>query len=246
MEQLRPDGAASPAVAGIVLAAGLSSRMGGVCKLVLPVAGVPLLVHGIRSLTPWCGRVVVVTGAHEETIGLALQACPTCERVHNPRVAGTMISSVKEGLRHLLGGPADVPVPARIFILPGDCAFVDPSVCGALLATDADVAMPAYRGQTGHPVLLSGAAARAVMHASDGTPLCQCLAACHTVRVDVEDPGILIYVDTREAYGRILRNLDRRFRGPFVSFHPPGAHAGKPAGGSHGSDQPLCHPDGFQ
>ncbi len=214
----------SVSVAGIVLAAGQSSRMRGLCKLVLPVRGVPLLLLGIRSMAPWCDRVVVVTGAHAETVGLALGACPFCERVHNPQPESGMIVSAKAALRLLLDPSDGKAVPDRIFLLPGDCAFVDPKVYGALLASARDVAMPTFGGQAGHPVLLSTTAARGILAASDETTIQQLLAGYRTEKIEVADDGILEDLDTLEGYERILRRMARQ---PGGSVTPPVRPSGR-------------------
>ena len=209
-------------VAGIVLAAGKASRMGGLCKLVLPVRGVPMLLLGIRSMTPWCDRVTVVTGAHSETVGMALRAFPFCERVHNPQFEKGMIVSAKAALRHLFDPSSGRPAPDRVFLLPGDCAFADSSVYGVLLASDSDVAVPTFGGRTGHPVLLSAAAARGILQASDETTLQQLLAEFRTERIEVADEGILLDLDTMEAYERVLRRVCREVAGEAVlPIHQP-------------------------
>ena len=53
-------------VSGIVLAGGLSSRMGAV-KALLPFGGVPLITRIVGTLRPLCGELIVVASTNRCT-----------------------------------------------------------------------------------------------------------------------------------------------------------------------------------
>ena len=67
-------------------------------------------------------------------------------------------------------------------------------------------AAPRYAGRRGHPVLLDRAYWAAMLALpADGMPRDVIQAAPERLRlVDVEDEGVLVDVDTREAYERVM------------------------------------------
>src|SRR5262245_9395458 len=89
-------------IAGIVLAAGRSSRMGR-NKLLCELAGAPLCAHALRAaLGAGLDPVHVVTGCEAEQVRAALQPYATSVRfAHNPDFEQGMASSLQVGLRAL-------------------------------------------------------------------------------------------------------------------------------------------------
>ena len=123
----------------------------------------------------------------------------TC--VHNPDYAtGEILSSVKVGLRAL---PA---VLAATYIQPADMPCV-PSDVIALLAQQHEPGWnlaPRCQGRRGHPVLLDRAYWRAMLDLPNRAMPRDALAESQLRLVDVEDEGVLLDVDTRETYERVL------------------------------------------
>lgn len=105
----------------VLLAAGSSSRYGGV-KLLAPVDGVPLVRHAALAALDAGLALVVVTGAHVESVEDALQGIAAV-RLHNADWAGGMGSSIAAAFSHLLRTratydaaivyPADLPLIGR-------------------------------------------------------------------------------------------------------------------------------------
>src|SRR5512139_2294808 len=92
-----------PAVAGIVLAAGGSTRMGR-NKLLLDAAGEPLVRRVTRqALDAGLAPVIVVVGFEEPLVRQALAGLP-CEFVPNPDFAAGINGSVQRGIARV---PAD-------------------------------------------------------------------------------------------------------------------------------------------
>ncbi|HEV3251229.1 MAG TPA: nucleotidyltransferase family protein, partial [Puia sp.] len=90
-------------LSAIVLAAGLSKRMGKANKLLLPYKGktvIEIVVENI--LTAGLGEVIVVTGHEEEKLRNALKNLAV-DFVHNPRYLTGMTSSIQEGIRPAKG-----------------------------------------------------------------------------------------------------------------------------------------------
>jgi molybdenum cofactor cytidylyltransferase len=137
-------------IAGIVLAAGLSRRMGRP-KLLLPIGGRPVLrisVEGVLAggVTP----VVVVTGAEHREIAAALAGLPVA-LVNNPSPEAGQASSIRVGVGAL---PPDAEA---VLIALGDQPFVPARVVAGLLAAfrtaGKSIVAPRYRAGRGNPVL---------------------------------------------------------------------------------------------
>ncbi|HOH68644.1 MAG TPA: NTP transferase domain-containing protein [Bacilli bacterium] len=129
---------------GIILAAGYSSRA-ETNKMLLVYKGKFLLAHAVEGMMPFVDEVIVVTGHFHETIKEALKPYDKVTIVYNGDYAQGMFSSVQAGVRKTNGD---------FFILPGDCPFVTADTYRKMLAGSKEIRVPAYRGQTGHPLFL--------------------------------------------------------------------------------------------
>ena len=135
----------------MVLAAGLSSRM-GVNKLMLPLKGKPLVRHAVDAATASrCDPVIVVTGDNCDPIETAAYAPGVCF-VKNRDPSKGFSESLKYGLRAL---PADCE---GVAVLLGDMPFVTSQLIDALIAAfdpaaGRAICAPIRRGQRGNPVL---------------------------------------------------------------------------------------------
>ncbi|MEX0799972.1 MAG: nucleotidyltransferase family protein [Dehalococcoidia bacterium] len=147
-------------VAGVILAAGGSARMGEP-KQLLPLDGRPILQHVIDAAQSSClGEIVVVLGAEAEAVGAALRLPERARTVVNPGFAEGQSTSLRAGLRSL-----DDEVEAAAVLLgdqPGVSAELIDRVVAAYRAGGRPVARPVYttsgsRTVPGHPVVLSRA-----------------------------------------------------------------------------------------
>lgn len=141
----------SPLVAGLVLAAGASTRMGRP-KALLPWGETTLLAYVTATLaaagvTP----IVVVVGPHADEVRAALPLADL-RLVVNAAWATGRASSVRAGAAALPDGVAvivqavDNPVPPSVIH-----ALVEAAGRGALLA------VPSQGGRRGHPILFGAA-----------------------------------------------------------------------------------------
>jgi len=138
-----------PHIAGLVLAAGMSSRMGR-NKLTALLAGKPMLRHVVEAaLASRLDCVTVVTGHDAAAVRGALEGLPV-GFLHNPDYAAGLSTSLRagvagcesDGLMVLLG---DMPGITPELIDRGIAAF-DPAAGRAICVATA-------HGQRGHPVL---------------------------------------------------------------------------------------------
>ncbi|NUN12544.1 MAG: nucleotidyltransferase family protein [Myxococcales bacterium] len=136
-------------IAAIVLAAGFSTRMGQT-KALVPLAGQPLLSWIIRSLTPCCKFVFVVTGHDAESVFAACKKL-NVTAVFNPSFSLGMLSSIQAGAKAAL----DTDVQGAL-IAPVDVPLCDSAVPQKLIdrwvMTQCSVAIPTYESRGGHPV----------------------------------------------------------------------------------------------
>lgn len=137
-------------IAGVVLAAGTSSRLGRP-KQLLPVGGEPLVRHTLRAiLASKLDDVLVVLGHEADAVQSAIAALPV-RVVHNPDFARGQSTSVRAGLAALAP-----ETEAAVFLL-GDQPGVDPDVIDALITawrdTNAPIVAPRYTGGIGNPIL---------------------------------------------------------------------------------------------
>ncbi len=158
--------AASPAldgrIAGIILAAGASTRMGQP-KLQLPLGDRPLLQHVLDAVAGSClAEIVLVLGADAEAIARAvrLPVKPPTRVIVNDDSASGQSGSLRAGLAAV--DPRAVAIAVLLGDQPEVTAAVIDRVAGALFAGGGPVARPVYRTSAGtivpgHPVCFARA-----------------------------------------------------------------------------------------
>ncbi|MEA2878899.1 MAG: molybdenum cofactor cytidylyltransferase [Hyphomicrobiales bacterium] len=141
-------------VAGLVLAAGRSTRMGGPNKLLEEINGKPLVRHVAEHvLASRAKPVIVVTGHQKERVERALAGLPVTF-VHNADFADGLSTSLKTGI-------AAVPAAADgAIVCLGDMPQVSAALIDSLIAAfdperGALVVIPTIEGKRGNPVLWS-------------------------------------------------------------------------------------------
>jgi molybdenum cofactor cytidylyltransferase len=206
------DEAAAPegrTVAAVVLAAGRGQRMQGSNKLTALLRDKPIVAHAVDALhAAGINRIVIVTGHEEAAVRQAL-AGRNVTLVHNPEYRDGMAGSIRTGLEQL---GSDV---AGALVCLGDMPLVRPATIAALLAgfDPAEgqlVCVPVHQGRRGNPVLWSSrffADLKARRGDSGGRALLETLDD-GVVEVPVDDPGVMIDVDTRDALARLQTGDD--------------------------------------
>ncbi|MFH1086621.1 MAG: NTP transferase domain-containing protein [Chloroflexota bacterium] len=187
-----------PDADGVILAAGYSSRAGAF-KLALPLGGRAVIQRAVEGMAPFVRRILVVTGHHAERVAALVADHPQVTLVHNEGYAAGMLSSIQ-------AGAAQVSAP-RFFLLPGDHPLIAPDVCRRLLAVAALVVQPTYGGHGGHPILLASALIPEILALPADATLRDLLRRTPSVRVEVEDDGILLDLDTSDDYARLAQRL---------------------------------------
>jgi molybdenum cofactor cytidylyltransferase len=195
-----PGHAAAKPVAGLVLAAGRSRRMGEANKLLQVVRGVPMVRHAVEALLGAAtGPVLVVTGHEEARVRAALDGLDVAF-VANPQHESGLASSLKAGIAAL---PAEA---AGVVVALGDMPNVTPEVIGRLAQAFADrpealAVVPTLLGERGNPVLLSRAAFAqvATLDGDQGARRLLDAAGDAVAEVPLDDPAIALDIDTPAA-----------------------------------------------
>jgi molybdenum cofactor cytidylyltransferase len=207
-------------IAAVVLAAGLSRRMGEP-KALLTLGDKPLIVHVIDAFRSAgaagaAGRIdpiIVVTGHAAEQIQHILTPF-SVHVVHNEAYAsGEMLSSVKRGVSEVLS--EHTPPVDAFFIALSDQPLVLPRTISAM--RDAwvkhsrpAVMLPTFKGKRGHPILLSTSNAKEILSLPEDATLKVYTSrhTKHTLEVNVDDPAILHDLDTPADYQAARQKLN--------------------------------------
>jgi len=199
-----------PTFSAVVLAAGLSSRMQGQHKLLLPVDGQPAVRRTVSALAAsHPEEIVVVTGFKGRAVIEALDGLPVTFQ-SNPRYEEGQMTSVAAGV-------AALRVPCTIvMVCLADQVLLEAADYRELF--DAFVAMPhgsivvpMFNGQRGNPVAFSASYAAEVI-SGHVNPGCRKLIAEHPDEVFVHEAAhdrFTVDMDTPEDYARILARLER-------------------------------------
>ena len=187
-------------IAGVLLAAGEGSRLGGP-KALIEVAGKRLVDRGVALLREGgTAPVVVVTGA----VDVPLLGVIT---VHNPGWRSGMGSSLAAGLAAL----PDACAAAVVALV--DQPLIGPAVIQRLIAAYLDgagIAVAAYDGQPRNPVLMARDEWAGVLALATGDVGARPYLQAHPDRVtavECGDIGCPDDVDTPEDLARVSRAL---------------------------------------
>jgi molybdenum cofactor cytidylyltransferase len=200
----------APRIAAVVLAAGRSTRMGAINKLVAEIGGKPLVRFAAeQALASHASPVIVVTGHEREKVEAALAGLPV-RFVHNPDYAEGLGTSVRAGV---------AAVPKEIdgaIICLGDMPQVDAELIDKLVAAfdperGALVVVPSIGGLRGNPVLWSRRFFPALMSISGDIGARNLIAsyAEAVVEVPVSGAAALTDVDTPESFSAVKAEIER-------------------------------------
>ncbi|MDF3881670.1 nucleotidyltransferase family protein [Cupriavidus basilensis] len=208
MSDMSETATALPAFSAVVLAAGMSSRMGARHKLLLPVAGQPAVRRTVCAvLTAGPQELVVVTGFQGRAVIEALEDLPVGFQP-NPRYEEGQMTSVAAGVA-ALRLPCSVVLVCladQVLLEAGDYR----ELVGAFGAMPrGSILVPVFAGQRGNPVAFSASYAAEVV-AGHVNPGCRKLIADHPDEVFVHEAShdrFTTDMDTPEDYARIVERL---------------------------------------
>jgi molybdenum cofactor cytidylyltransferase len=189
-------------VAGLILAAGESRRMGRP-KALLELDGRSFVELGIELLRAGgCGPVLVVDGAHR------LEGLVGAEVVHNFAWQRGPLSSLQVGLRRALELEPEL---AALLVHHVERPRVRVETIHALLTGFAEdpeqIWQPTHEGRSGHPVVWPRALFDELLaldpHRASARDLMRGAAAPRRRKLELDDPGVLENFDTPDDLARL-------------------------------------------
>lgn len=186
----------SDEIAGVVLAAGTSSRFGAANKLLADLKGRPIVAHAVETMVASeVDPVIVVIGHDVDRVADALADQPVT-LVRNDEYARGQATSVGVGIDAL----ETFDVAAAVFAL-GDMPFVSPETVDTLVATyrtGPETALAAaYDGSRGNPVLFDRSHFERLADVSGDTGgRAVLLEGDRSALVAIDDPGVVRDIDT--------------------------------------------------
>jgi CTP:molybdopterin cytidylyltransferase MocA len=182
----------SPSFTAIILAAGSSSRM-GFPKPLLEYQGERFIDRLLRIFRAVCAQVIIV-----RSIASGEWNVDSADFVTNPQPERGMLSSLQCGLREV-SNESDA-----IFFTPVDYPAISESTVKQLAEAwaGASIVIPRHQGRRGHPVLIARVLVPEFLdlpHTAQPRDVVRRHGS--SIRyVDVDDPGILLDVDTPEQH----------------------------------------------
>jgi len=197
--QRKESAMSSPRIAAVVLAAGLSQRMGDHNKLLTEVEGSPMIARAVDMLRhSRVQPIVVVTGHDAAAVEAALAGLPV-RVAYNPDYARGLSASLRVGLQAL------EPDRDGVLVVLGDMPWIARATIDALLdafeaSGEGSICVPTYDRKRGNPVLWPA------RHFDEMKALAGDVGARHLLaqyddevcEVEVDDAGVLRDVDVSD------------------------------------------------
>ena len=189
-------------IGAVILAAGMSSRMGE-AKQLLRLGNNTLLGHAVENVRGSRVDEIVLVLGHEADMIKERVEIENLKIVINENYRQGIGSSLRVGLSALSSG-----IDAALIVL-ADQPFVRPATLDRLIdqyeESKAQIAIPTYRGFRGNPVLLDHSVFSEVM-ALNGDIGCRAIFGNHLegiVKAPVEDVGILLDLDSKDDFQKL-------------------------------------------
>lgn len=143
-------------ISAIVLAAGMSTRMGRDNKMLYPVEGKPMIRHVMDALLDThFDEIIVVLGHEKELVRDAIPSHHKVRCITNERYPTGMSTSIKCGVNQLDKDST------HCAIILGDMPYIKAADFNLLIErvrdteNDTGIMVPTFEGKQGHPIFFS-------------------------------------------------------------------------------------------
>jgi molybdenum cofactor cytidylyltransferase len=191
--------ALAPSFAGVVLAAGASSRMGR-DKALLPWRDGTFLSAAIRALQPLTDLVIVVAGRNQAELAPIINADAAFIVVNSNPERG-QFSSLQIGLQEVLNRGRDAAIVTLVDRPAPSRATIEQLKSEFLASPDRTWAVvPEHAGKHGHPIVIGREMIGAFLNApaSSSARDVEHAAQDHILYLAVDDPLVAVDIDTPE------------------------------------------------
>jgi len=182
----------------VVLAGGYSSRT-YMNKLELPINGEPILHIVVMTLQQCCNNIVVIGGHYYKEVALMLKDMEGVRVVYNPNYHEGMFSSVLTGVAYMT---------QDFILIPGDYPFIQASTYKSVMDTEGELVVPTYKDRKGHPIFIRQHLIHPLLMESPLSNLKKFRDRYQVTYLPVEDEGILMDIDTIEAYESMKAQIE--------------------------------------
>lgn len=198
----------SPSFAGVILAAGESSRM-GTDKALLRWGGDTFLSGAIATLKPHVELVIVVAGRNANAVAPIVNSA-AASLTENPRPESGQFSSLQVGLQEVLNRGRDAAIIALVDRPPADSRTIAHLKQEFLRAVEEGkwAVVPEYEGRHGHPFIIGREMIEAFLKAAPQSTARDVEHAHqqNIVYVRVADPHVVQNIDTPADYDDLTRS----------------------------------------
>lgn len=198
----------SPKVAVLVLAAGMSVRMGDKNKLLLPVRGQALLAHALHAATNCGAQSVHLLTGFERDQSMALAQAMAVTEIYNPEYRQGQDKSLAVGLAALQ------PLHCSVLVLLADQPDINSDLLKTLIQAHREdggqrALIPVFGKCWGTPRILPAALVRQAAEGAGDFSLRSALASGNVERqlLVVDDPAVLLDIDTPDEYQLLTQQI---------------------------------------
>lgn len=191
----------------ILLAAGESRRMGATNKLLLPVAGQPLLCRTAATLLQIGLQELVVVVGHQQQVARDLLGAMPLRIVANEHYREGQMTSVHCGML-ALQQPCD-----GVLVCLADLPLLEADdlrrLTDAFAHCPTSVLVPTYRGERGNPIVLAHAHREQIL-AGERNLGCRRLIEKNpelVTALEMDNDHLVFDLDTPDAYERLQQRL---------------------------------------
>jgi molybdenum cofactor cytidylyltransferase len=189
-------------VSAVLLAAGSSTRMGGLNKLLLPWNNSTVIGHTLRELwSSGAGEVIVVTGYQPEEIQNAIKEFAVTV-VHNPLHASGMTGSIQAGVAVAKGDSFMICLGDLPTINAGEYHKLVMQAEALEQKLEPFIVLPRYKNEKANPVIFSSYFRQAILE-HKATEGCREIVAANQQYVhwvDMDSNHVLNDIDSTTDY----------------------------------------------
>lgn len=192
-------------VSAIILAAGLSRRMGEENKLFLSIKGKPMVEWVIENVSKSIADEVVLVASELSMDQLTKWQSDRIQLVENLEYKQGMTSSIQAGVNAATGDAYMICLSDQPLIKTETYDLLIQTFQEAAIQDPSAIVLPFFKDKKGNPVIFSAQYRTEILNhvAPEGCKEIVQANRKHLRKVDTTDAGILMDIDTQEDYKKM-------------------------------------------